>query len=163
VHVPAGLVVAVLPVVVGGRQGSLGRERGPLEPLVGALLPRSRVDHGQLAWIRVAPGEGGPGIAGDAEHDLVVAGSGCLGAGVEVAAAGGRVAAVRHTAVALVRVAVDVGGDGDHDLVGVGRVHPAGGVVRRPEYRVLRGALLRDTGHERVGALGCETVGQFVV
>src|SRR5262249_25675757 len=110
-----------------------------------------------------APGERGPGVVGDAEHDLVVAGPGRLGAGVEVAA-GSRVEAVGRAAVGLVRVTVDVGADGEHHLVGVGRVHRSGGVVRRPEDRVLRGALLGDAGTERVlAALGRGAVGQFVV
>ena len=162
VHVPGELSRAVLPVVVGGHQGSAGREGGPLEPLVGALLPRGRVDHRHQPLIDGGPGERGPAVAGDAEDDLVVAGPGRLDTGVQVGAeraeSGGR------APVGLVGVTVDVGAVGDHDLAGLARVHSAGGVVGRPEHRVLRGALLRDAGPAGVlAALVGGAVRQVVV
>src|ERR1019366_7424243 len=94
--------------------------------------------------------------------DLVVAGASGLDTGVQVGAEGTEPGG--RAPVGLVRVAVDVGAVGDGDLRGVGRVHGPGGVVGRPEHRVLRGALFRDAGPAGVlAALVGGAVRQIVV
>src|SRR5215216_2162124 len=161
---PAGeLVVAVLAVVVGGGQLAVAGEGGPLEPLVGGALAAARGGARQLPHVGVGAGETGRAIGGDADHDVVVAGTHRLDPGVE------RVAGVlgeagRLAAVVLVGVAVDVGPEGDHHPVGVGRVDRADRVVGRPEEGVGGGALLGHAGGAGPGpVLVGLAVGQVVV
>src|SRR5215211_3329206 len=106
---------------------------------------------GQLA----VAGVGGP-------LEPLVGGALAGGRGVE------RVAGVlgeagRLAAVVVVGVAVDVGAEGDHDPVGVGRVDHAGRVVGGPEEGVGGGTLLGDAGGAGPGpVLVGLTVGQVV-
>src|SRR6202020_1933865 len=99
----AGLVVAVLAVVVVHRELAVARERTPLPELVSLGLTARLRDHQSLARIAGCR-ERRATVLRDAEHDLVGAVAGCLDAVV------GRIARVRKpgggAAVALVGIRV---------------------------------------------------------
>src|SRR6476659_9774232 len=149
IGVPGGVVVTVGPVVVRGDERAVGSEGGGLPELVGAGLFRTVGHDRQLPGIDDRAGEGTGPVGGHAVKDVVVAATG-FDAGVDVDAVGGEPR--RGAAAVFVGVPVDVGPEGDHDPVGVGRVDPADGIIRGPEHRVAAGAGLRHTGSARVGA-----------
>jgi hypothetical protein len=107
--------VAVLAVVVGDRHlARLGVAGRPLPPLVGQLTGLV-VDRGQLPDRGGGASEAGPGVARDAEDDVVVAAVDLADALIQRQGGGGVEPGRGAVAPPGVGVAVEVAAQGDHD------------------------------------------------